>query len=92
MLTTKNEFGAYHNQKIDLYTLENTNGMKVKITDYGATITSISVLDGEGNRQELAGGFDTFEGYFGQDYKAMRLILVVQLDALLLALKMESFP
>jgi len=70
MLTTNNEFGIYQDQKIALYTLENAKGMKLQITNYGATITSISVLDQNGNRQELACGFDTFEGYFGEDYKA----------------------
>lgn len=70
MLTTNNEFGIYQNQQVALYTLENKNGMKVKITNYGATITSISVLNTEGQRQELACGFDNFDGYFGEDYKA----------------------
>ncbi|MEN0046954.1 MAG: aldose epimerase family protein [Bacteroidota bacterium] len=70
MPTTKSEFGTYQNQEVDLYTLKNNKGMEVKITNYGATITSISVLDQKNKRQELACGFDTFEGYFGDDYKA----------------------
>ncbi|MEM8524104.1 MAG: aldose epimerase family protein [Bacteroidota bacterium] len=70
MLTTNNEFGIHQGQRVALYTLENTNGMQVKITNYGATITSISVLHSDGKRKELACGFDTLDGYFGEDYKA----------------------
>jgi len=68
MLVTNKKFGIHQNQQIDLYTIENTNGMRIKITNYGATVTSISVLDQKGNRKELACGFDTLEGYFGADY------------------------
>ncbi|MEM0991415.1 MAG: aldose epimerase family protein [Bacteroidota bacterium] len=67
---TKEKFGDYQNQIIDLYTLKNAQGMQVKITNYGATITSISVLDKAGKRQELACGFDTLDAYFSEAYRA----------------------
>ncbi len=48
---------------IKSYTLKNKNGMVVKITNYGATITSIVVPDREGNMADVALGYDNIEGY-----------------------------
>lgn len=45
------------------YTLENQNGMVVKVTNYGAIITSIVVPDRDGNLADVALGYDTVEGY-----------------------------
>lgn len=45
------------------YTLENSNGMTVKITNYGATITSIVVPDRDGKMADVACGYDSVEGY-----------------------------
>ncbi len=45
------------------YTLKNKNGMIVKITNYGATITSIVVPDRDGNMADVALGYDSLEGY-----------------------------
>ncbi len=68
MSTTKSSFGDFNNQKVELYTLSNDKGMSVKITNYGATITSIKVpVDDE--VREVACGFDSLDGYFGEDYK-----------------------
>ena len=64
--TTK--FGVYKNQDIDLFTLENKNGIVLKITNYGATITSLQVPDSKGNLADIVCGFDTLEGYFSKDY------------------------
>ncbi|WP_303316265.1 aldose epimerase family protein [Flavivirga abyssicola] len=65
---TKNKFGIYNNQNIDLFTLKNANGMEVKITNYGATITSLIIPNSKGELENIACGFDTLEGYFGKDY------------------------
>jgi aldose 1-epimerase len=48
---------------IKLYTLKNENGMTVKITNYGAIITSIVVPDRDGNMADIALGFDRVEDY-----------------------------
>jgi len=45
------------------FTLQNKNGMVVKITNYGATITSIVVPDRDGNMADVAMGYDSVEGY-----------------------------
>ncbi len=45
------------------YTLKNKNGMVVKITNYGATITSIIVPDRDGNMADVALGYNSVEGY-----------------------------
>ncbi|MBX2875235.1 MAG: galactose mutarotase [Saprospiraceae bacterium] len=61
-------FGKLHEEEVSLYVLENKQGLQVKIMNYGATITSISVPDQQGGRVELACGFDTFEEYFSEAY------------------------
>ena len=70
MKPIKSDFGNLAGEKVDLYTLKNDNGMVVKITNYGATITSIQIPDSNGKLKEIACGFDTIEGYFSDDYKA----------------------
>ncbi|WP_020571016.1 aldose epimerase family protein [Neolewinella persica] len=67
MPVSKQAFGTFKGQDIDLFILENANGMQVKITPYGAAVTSISVPDGDG-RAELAAGFDDLDGYFSEAY------------------------
>lgn len=62
-------FGKYDNQDIHLYTLENDNGMLLKIMDLGATITSVTIPDKEGRPVSIACGFDTLEEYFSEEYK-----------------------
>lgn len=68
MSVTKTSFGNYNDVDIQQFTLSNDNGMAVKITNYGATITSLKVpVDGE--LREVACGFDALSGYFSEDYK-----------------------
>jgi aldose 1-epimerase len=64
----KTLFGSFQNQNIDLYTLKNSNGMSVKITNYGATITAISVPNSKGEVENIACGFDKLDGYFSNEY------------------------
>ncbi len=46
-----------------VYTLENENGVKVKVTDLGATIISIIVPDIDGREKDVVLGYDTMEQY-----------------------------
>ncbi|MBU2950828.1 galactose mutarotase [Tamlana agarivorans] len=68
MKTTKKNFGQLDGQGIELFTLTNDNGVEVKITNYGATITSISIPDANGNPEIITCGFNTLEGYFSDEY------------------------
>lgn len=49
--------------QIKLYTLTNSAGVKVRITNYGATITSIVVPDRNGEMGDVALGYNRVEGY-----------------------------
>lgn len=49
---------------VSLYTLQNKNGMKVGVMDYGATIVSIEVPDRQGHFDDVALGYDHLETYF----------------------------
>jgi len=46
-----------------LYTITNSNGITLKITDYGAAIQSILVPDKNGIPGDVVLGFDSLEGY-----------------------------
>jgi len=50
-------------QEVFLYTLKNTSGMEVKITNYGGTIQSIRVPDRDHNFADVVLGFENVEGY-----------------------------
>lgn len=49
--------------KIKEYTLQNGNGMEVKVITYGGRITSLKVPDREGNLENVVLGLDTLEEY-----------------------------
>ncbi|WP_425399482.1 aldose epimerase family protein [Aeoliella sp.] len=49
--------------KIMLYTLKNSNGNTIKVTNYGAIITSIIVPDRDGEMGDIALGYDSVEEY-----------------------------
>nr|WP_231615425.1 aldose epimerase family protein [Novipirellula artificiosorum] len=48
---------------IKLYTLKNSSGMTVKVTNFGAIITSIVVPDRDGNMGDVALGYNRVEDY-----------------------------
>ncbi|TWT80804.1 Aldose 1-epimerase precursor [Planctomycetes bacterium CA13] len=70
MKLSRQPFGEVDGQSVDRFTLENDNRMIVKITTYGGTVTSIVSPDKDGNQSDIVCGFDTLEGYFGDEYKA----------------------
>ncbi|MFG0254423.1 MAG: aldose epimerase family protein, partial [Rhodopirellula sp. JB053] len=63
-------FGEFEGQPVELYTLENDNGVIVKITTYGGTVTSIVTPDKNGDSSDIVCGFDSLDGYFADEYKA----------------------
>lgn len=46
-----------------LYTLENKKGMKIAVSDYGATLVKVLVPDREGNSVDVVLGYDDAAGY-----------------------------
>lgn len=59
----KESFGTIDGKPVYLYTLKNTSGMEVKVTNYGAIITSIIVPDRNGKMGDIVLGFDSLSGY-----------------------------
>lgn len=61
-----NEFGKTKNgEQTHLFTLENSNGMKVKVCDYGATLVSLIVPDKDGKDTDIVLGYDNVDLYQG---------------------------
>ncbi len=61
-------FGTMPDGKVaTLYTLRNTRGGQVQITNYGATVTALRVPDKNGVRGDVVLGFDTLQGYLNGD-------------------------
>ncbi len=50
-------------QAIDLYTLSNSHGMQVAVTNFGATLVSVRVPDRGGRIDDVVLGYDSVEGY-----------------------------
>lgn len=64
MKITQKSFGkTAHGDEATLYTIANSNGMKVSFTDFGANIVSIIVPDAKGNAVDVNLGFDNLAGY-----------------------------
>ncbi len=50
-------------EAVDIFTLQNSKGMKVRLITFGATIQSIEVPDNKGKMADVIVGFDTLEGF-----------------------------
>ncbi|GAA4089728.1 aldose epimerase family protein [Mucilaginibacter panaciglaebae] len=64
---TKTPYGEINGQKIYQYTLTNSNGMQVKVINYGATITDILAPDRDKKLGDVVLGFDSLKQYLGRD-------------------------
>lgn len=53
--------------EVDSYTLTNKNGVEVKITNYGATVTSIKAPDRNGKFDDVTLGYDSIDGYLAKN-------------------------
>jgi aldose 1-epimerase len=62
MNCTISPFGKIDNDKVFLYTFITENGLEVSITNYGATITAINLLQDE-DSIKLTYGFDNLDPY-----------------------------
>lgn len=64
----KDTFGTLKDgRKVYLFTLTNTQGTEIKITNYGGIVTSVRVPDKEGEMGNVVLGFDNLEDYLGND-------------------------
>jgi len=69
MKITKSLFGKINEEsEVELFTLTNDNQVTVKITNYGAIITSIEAPDTNGEIAGIACGFEKFENYVSTEY------------------------
>jgi aldose 1-epimerase len=50
-------------RKVVLYTLINSNGVRARITNYGAILVSLEVPDRTGRLADITLGFDSLDGY-----------------------------
>ncbi len=66
--TMKENFNTKLNGKqISLYTLKNTNGIELSLTNYGARIVSCLVPSSDGDIADVVLGYDSIEGYFNSN-------------------------
>ncbi len=63
MSIMKENWGKADNMDVFLYTLKNQDGITVKISNYGAIITSILVPDAKGEMGDIVLGYDSLKGY-----------------------------
>ena len=69
MKITKSLFGKTNEgHEVDLFTLSNDNRVTVKITNYGAIVTSIETPDKNGELANIACGFGKLENYLSAEY------------------------
>lgn len=69
MATEKKVFGVTEDGKeITLYTITNSRGMKVTVTDFGAILVKLEVPDADGKLRDVVLGYDTLKEYEDNHY------------------------
>jgi aldose 1-epimerase len=63
---TKKDWGEVDGKKVYLFTLENSKGTIVTISNYGGTVTSFVTPDKNGNKSSIIVGFDSLQPYLRQ--------------------------
>ena len=64
MRIDKKPFGTTKNgENVNIYTLENNNGISVSISEFGAAIVNLFVPDKNGNIADIVGGYDSLSSY-----------------------------
>lgn len=64
MSIAKERFGQTPDgQQVDLYTLTNANGLRSKVTNYGAILVSMEVPDRNGKLADVTLGYDSLDRY-----------------------------
>lgn len=62
----KEIWGEVEGKQVFLYTISNSNGMTMKLTNYGGIITSVKVPDKNGKFEDVVLGFDNLQQYLGK--------------------------
>lgn len=57
------DWGTFDGKPVHLFTLTNNNGVQVKISDYGGTVTSFIAPDKNGKNSSIVIGLDSLSGY-----------------------------
>jgi aldose 1-epimerase len=60
---TRSSFGTAGGKEVFLYTLINSKGTEVKITNFGGIVTSWISADKNGNKSSIVLGYDSLSGY-----------------------------
>jgi aldose 1-epimerase len=55
-------YGTHQGKEVFLFTLKNSDGNIIKLTNFGAKIIWIEVPDKNGKKENITFGYDTFEG------------------------------
>ena len=73
MAVTVSDFGVLNDgRKIEKYTIENSNGMRVSVITYGATLAEIYVPDKNNSFADVLVGFDDLDGFVTRsDYQGV---------------------
>jgi aldose 1-epimerase len=59
----KEKWGTFDGKEVFLYTLRNSNGITVKISNYGGIITSLLVPDSQDSLDDIVLGYDSLSQY-----------------------------
>lgn len=66
---TQCHFGKLRSgEKAQLFTLENSHGVQVKISNYGGIIVALETVDKHGNSSDIVLGYDNIESYENDPY------------------------
>lgn len=60
---TRSDWGTIDSSSVYRFTLTNTKGTEVTITNYGGIVTSFITADKDGNRSNIVVGFDSLDQY-----------------------------
>jgi len=64
----KEAFGVTpEGEQVDLYTLTNAHGLRVRITNYGGIVVSLEVPDRRGRQADVVLGYDRLEDYLREN-------------------------
>lgn len=52
-------------REVKIFTLENSKGLRARVTEYGAILVSMEIPDKDGKLADVTHGYDTLEGWLG---------------------------